>query len=265
MSSGNANRLVLYNFDEVSFTESSTTPNLFTAVTLATGASGYQFLGYKMSLKPSIDIAAGANGQNLYKHRTAFIIFSNSQLTKNNIQNLSQGRYVALWENNGKNLDSFELAGVDVGLEIKPQKIRDLQENGGAYVLLLESPDTELETKLPHTFLSSTYAATVTAINTSLFLPTVTVISDIALQVAGGDSETITGTNFYGSNGSASEVVSVQWINQVSQAATTQTSVTVASNTSLTFTSVALVAGTYKLRVTTTKGVADSSQVATAS
>ncbi len=104
-----------------------------------------------------------------------------------------------------------------------------------------------------------------TAINTSLFLPTVTVISDIALQVAGGDSETITGTNFYGSNGSASEVVSVQWINQVSQAATTQTSVTVASNTSLTFTSVALVAGTYKLRVTTTKGVADSSQVATAS
>jgi len=265
MSSGNANRLVLYNFDEVSFTESATTPNLFTTITLATGCSGYQFLGYKMSVKPSVDIAAGANGQNLYKHRTAFIIFSNTQLTKNNIMNLAQGRYVALWENNGKNLESFELAGVDVGLEVKPQKIRDLQENGGAYVLLLESPDTELETKLPHTFLSSSYSGSVTAINTSLFLPTVTVISDIALQVAGGDSETITGTNFYGSNATASEVVLVEWVNQVTKARVTQTGVTVASNTSLTFTSVATPAGTYKLAVTTTKGIAESSQVATSS
>lgn len=261
---GGSSRLVLYNLDEVSFTESGTTPNLLTAITLSSGASGYQFQGYKLSLKPSVDWVAGANGQTLNKHRAAFVIFSNTQLTKNNIQNLAQGRYVAIWENNGKNTESFEVAGINIGLEGKPQKIRDLQENGAAYMILLETPDNELETKLPQTFLSTNYATTLTAINTSLFLPTVTVISDLALQVAGGDTETITGTNFYGS-GSAADVSLVQWQNQQTQALTTQTSVTVASATSITFTSVALVAGTYKLLVTTSKGVATSTQTGVAS
>ena len=170
---GGGSRLVVYNYDEVSFTESGTTPNLFTAITLTSGASGYQFQGYKLSLKPSVDVVAGASGQSLFKHSTAFVIFSNTQLTKNNIQNLAQGRYVVLYENNGKNTESFELMGVNVGLELKPQKIRDLQVDGAAYTLLLQTPDAELETKLPQTFLSSTYAATLTAVNTTLFLNSV--------------------------------------------------------------------------------------------
>jgi hypothetical protein len=265
MTSGNKNRLVLYNFDEVSFTESATTPNLFTAITMATNCSGYQFEGYKASLKPSLDIVTGANSQNMLKHRLAFVVYSNTQLTKNNLQNLMQGRYVGLYENNGKNNNSFELMGVDVGVEVKPQKIRDLGENGAAYMMLLESPDTELETKFPHTFLSTNYATSLAAVNTSLCLPTVTTISDIALQVAGGDTETITGTKFYGSNGSASEVLLVEWENTVTKARTTQTAVTVVSDTSITFTSVALAAGTYRLIVTTTKGEGVSTQVATAS
>jgi len=261
---GGGSRLILYNFDEVSFTESGTTPNLFTAITLASGASGYQFQGYKLSLKPSLDVVAGASGQGLLKHTIAFVVFSNTQLTKNNIQNLLQGRYVALYENNGKNTESFELMGVNVGLEIKPQKIRDLQVDGAAYTLLLQTPDAELETKLPQTFLSSTYSASLTAINATLFLPTVTNLSTLALSAAGGTSVTVTGTNFYGSIGLASEVASVQWQNTITKALTTQT-VTVASNTSITLTSVALTAGTYQLIVTTTKGVATSTQIAVAS
>lgn len=262
MASGNQNRLVIWNWDEVVFTESGTTPNLLTAATLASGASGYQIQGYKISLRPSVDIVAGANGQSLIKNRVAFVVFANSQLTKNTIQNLMQGRYTIAYENNGKNEHSWEVMGVGVGLEIKPQKIRDLQENGAAYMLLLETPETELDVKLPQTFFITSYAATTTAILATLFLPTVTNISDLTIDTAGGNAETITGTNFFGSIGLASEVVSVQWINQTTQAATTQTSVTVASATSITFTTVALAAGTYKLRVTTTKGVADSTQIA---
>jgi len=261
---GGSSRLVIYNYDEVSFTESGTTPNLFTAITLASGASGYQFQGYKLSLKPSVDMVAGPSGQGLFKHSANFVVFSNTQLTKNNIQNLAQGRYVVLYENNGKNTESFELMGVNVGVEMKAQKIRDLQVEGAAYTLLLSTPDAELETKLPQTFLSSTYSATLTAVNTTLFLPTVTNLSTLALTAAGGTSVTVTGTNFYGSIGLASEVASVQWQNTITKAYTTQT-VTVASNTSITLTSVALTAGTYQLIVTTTKGVATSTQIAVAS
>lgn len=265
MSSGNQNRLVIWNWDEVTFTESSSTANLLTALTMATGCSGYQVQGYKISLRPSMDIVAGASGQSLIKQRSAFVIFSNSQVTKNTIQNLMQGRYVIAYENNGKNENSWEVMGVGAGLELKPQKIRDLQENNAAYMLLLETPENELEPKLPQTFFITSYAATTTAILTSLFLPTVTTISDLALQVAGGDTETITGTNFFGSIASSSDVQLVEWVNTVTGARTIQTSVTVASATSITFTSVALAAGTYRLAVTTSKGVAESTQTATAS
>lgn len=262
---GGDSRLVLYNFSEVSFTESSTTPNLLTAITLASGASGYQFQGYKLSLKPSVDIVAGANGQNLFKHRIAFVIFENTQLQKNNIQTLKDGRYVALYENNGKNNDSFELSGINVGLEVKPQKIRDLQTDGAAYMLLLETPDAELETKLPQTFLSTNYSTTLTAVNTTLYLPTITTVSNLSVSAAGGTAETITGTNFYGSLGASSEVTSVDWVNVGTLQLTNQATYTVASNTSITLTSVALTAGGYKLRVTTRKGYVDSGSVIIAS
>lgn len=257
--------LVLVNNDDwSSFTESAATPNLVTAVTLASGASAYAFQGYKISLKPSVDVVEGPDGRNAYIHRQAFIIYANSQVQKNNIQRLAQGRVKSLHENAGKNDDSFEWMGIGVGLQMKAQKIRDLQENGAAYMILLETPTNEPEAKLPQTYLATNYAGTVTARAALLFLPTVTVISDLAISAAGGDAETITGTNFHGS-GSNPDVLSVQWVNRVTGALTTQTAVTVASATSLTFTSVALTAGTYNLRVTTTKGFVTSTIIVTVS
>ena len=261
---GGDSRLVLYNLSEVSFTESAATPGLITAITMASGASGYAFQGYKTSLKPSVDTALAGLGQTQYKHRTQFMVFENSQLAKNNIQNLANGRYVAIIENNGKNSNSFEIYGLTIGLEIKPQKIRDLGENGAAYLLLLETPETDLEPLLPQTFFITSYTASLTALNVTLFLPTVTNLSNLALSASGGGSETVTGTNFYGSGAVASEVLSVGWVNQITGAVVAQTTYTVASATSITMASavVAMPAGSYRLRVTTTKGIADSTQVA---
>ena len=158
--------LVLVNNDDwSSFTESAATPNLVTAVTLASGASAYAFQGYKISLKPSVDVVEGPDGRNAYIHRQAFIIYANSQVQKNNIQRLAQGRVKSLHENAGKNDDSFEWMGIGVGLQMKAQKIRDLQENGAAYMILLETPTNEPEAKLPQTYLATNYAGTVTALN----------------------------------------------------------------------------------------------------
>jgi hypothetical protein len=255
---GGDSRLVLYNFSEISFTESGSTPGLRTAMTLSSGASGYQMQGYKVSLKPSVDAVDDQAGVTRWKQRVAFIIFANDQLTKNTIQRMALGRYVAIYENNGKNADSFEIMGINSGLIMKPQKVRDLQENSSAYLILLETPDNELEPNLPATFYSSSYASTLSAVNTTLYLPTVTNISDLTISTGGGDAETITGTNFYGSLASASEVVSLYWINQATQARTQQTSFTVASATSISLSSVALAAGLYALEVTTKKGIAVS-------
>lgn len=265
VKAGTMPRLILFNYDDVTaVTTSTSTPNLISGLTLATNTVGYVFDGYKQDIKPTQEIIAPSNGLNQFKHSVNFIVYNIDQLQKNNVQRLAKGKFIAIAENKGKSVNSFEVYGLGSGLEIVPGVARDSFANGGGYLITLATQENEFEPLLPQTILSTDYTVTKALVEEYAGLPTVTVISDLALQVAGGDTETITGTNFYG-NGATSAVLSVKWVNQTTLAETTQTSITVASDTSITFTSVALVAGPYKLRVTTTRGFADSIQIAIAS
>lgn len=265
LKSGTRPRLFLANYDDlVSVTVSTSTPNLITAATFATGGTSFLFEGFKQDMKPTQEFIAPSNGANQVKHGVSFVVYDISQLQKNNLQRVNKGRFIAIVENNGKNADSFEFYGLGSGLEIVPGLTRDTYANGGGYLITLATPESEFEPLLPQTFFSTDYATTLALVEEYAALPTVTVISDLALQVAGGDTETITGLNFFG-NGSSSAVLSAQWVNQSTGAKTTQTSITVTNDTTITFTSVALTAGAYRLRITTTKGYADSTQVAIAS
>lgn len=265
LKSGTKPRLLLANYDDVlSVTESASTPDLITAITMATNTVFYVFEGYKQDVKPTQEVIDSGSGQNLFSHKVSFVVYDISQTQKTNLQRMAKGRFVAVLENKGKGSDSFEVYGLGSGMELVPGLVRDPLANGGGYLINLSTADGEFEPKLPQTYFDTDYATTLADMNELAALPTVTTISDLALQVAGGDSETITGTNFYG-NGASSVVTSVQWINQATLAATTQTSVTVASDTSITFTSVALTAGAYRLRVNTAFGSADSTQIAIAS
>lgn len=265
LKSGTRNRLFLANYDDLlSATLSTSTPNLISSLTMATGTVFQLFEGFKQDVKPTQEVIAPSNGSNQFKHGVGFIVYEITQLQKNNLQRLTKGTVIAILENKGKNSESFEIYGLGSGLQIVPGVVRDSYANGGGYLLALATPDGEFEPKLPQTIFATDYATTLALVEEYAGLPTVTVISDIALQVAGGDTETITGTNFYG-NGASSVVISAKWINQVTQAATTQTGLTVGSDTSITFTSVPLAAGSYRLRVTTTRGETDSTQVAIAS
>ena len=265
LKTGTQPRLFLMNYDDLlSVTTSTSTPNLLTALTFATNTVSYLFEGYKQDVKPTQEVIAPSNGQNQFKHNLNFLVYEISQLQKNNLQRLAKGRFIAIVENKGKDANAFEVYGLNSGLELVPGVVRDPLANGGGYLISLATMENEFEPLLPQTLFDTDYATTKALVEEYAGLPTVTTISDLALQVAGGDSETITGTNFYGNTG-ASAVLSVEWVNQTTGAKTTQTGVTVASDTSITFTSVALVAGAYRLRVTTTRGYADSTQTAIAS
>ena len=102
---------------------------------------------------------------------------------------------------------------------------------------------------------AGTWSASKTALEALLFLPTLPTVSPLAAAAAGSTALTLTGTNFYG-GGSNSAVLAVDYINNSTGAVVSQTTYTVASNTSITMTSVAMPAGSYKIRVTTTKGIA---------
>lgn len=260
LKSGTIPRLYLFNYDDVvSVTESATTPNLITAITLASNTVAHVFEGYKQDVKPTQEVIAPGNGANQLKHGLGFIVYEITQLQKNNLQKVIKGRFIAAVENKGKENEAFEVYGLGSGMEIVPGVARDSYANGGGYIIQLATPENEFEPLLPQTIFTTDYATTLALLNEYAGLPTVTVISDVAISTAGGDAETITGTNFYGNLGS-SAVTAVKWVNQSSQVETTQTSVTVASDTSITFSSVALTAGTYRLKVYTTRGNALSSQ-----
>lgn len=259
LKSGTEPRLYLFNYDDVLDGTVGSTPNLFTALVLSSNTVGFVFEGFKQDVKPTQEVIAPGNGANQLKHNLGFVVYDITQLQKNNLQKVVKGRFVAVVENKGKNSESFEVYGFAAGMEIVPGVAKDSYANGGGYIIQLATPENEFEPKLPQTIYDTDYATTKALLDDYAALPTVTVISDVDISTAGGQTETITGTNFYGGLGSTA-LESVEWENQATKALTSQTSVTTASDTSLTFSSVALAAGTYRLKVTTTRGSALSSQ-----
>ncbi len=161
LQGGASPKLYLANYDDVTgYTEDGSTDNLITDLTFATGKVTYQYEGYRNSLVPTVEAITPDSGQTLYKHQLGFFIFDKSQATKNQIQKMALGRFIAIIENNGKDANSFEVYGLNKGLEMVAQPIRAVNENNGAYTLLMASPEGEEEAKLPQTLFDTDYATT---------------------------------------------------------------------------------------------------------
>jgi hypothetical protein len=230
-----------------------------TAITLVAGASAFSVDGIKQSLKPKFERQAAPTGQTLYKHTADFFYFEYSQLAKNNIARMGNGRYVAIYQNAKQDEDAFEVLGLDAGIEMS-ELLRAPQENGGAVKIVLTSAENEFESKPPPTMLVTDYPGTVSYLATLLALPTLTDVSPLAAAAAGGTALTLTGTNFYG-GGTNDAVVKVEYVNNTTKAIVEETGFVTASNLSITIAaSVAMAAGSYQVRVTTIKGQVQGTQ-----
>lgn len=259
LQGGTRPRLIVINKEDIA----SVTYGLngvITAITLKSGKVAHAFEGFRNSVVPSLEKTTAPSGQALWKHISNFFVYENTQLWKNTLQKFANGKFVTIYQNAQQDSNAFEVQGLGNGLELQDGAVNNKNENGGAYNLILASGE-QLEAKPPVTLDGGGgFAANLAIVDALLYLPSITNITDLAISTAGGDAETITGTNFFG-GGSASDVQSVKWVNQSNQAETTQTSVTVTNNTTLSFSSVALAAGNYKLKVTTNRGIALSTAV----
>jgi hypothetical protein len=149
-------RLILFNFDDIEgFDEDS--DNNITDITLKQGATGYEFLGFRNDVKKSEEVVKPEVGIPKFKHNVGFVVYENTQVQKNNVENIARGRFVAIVENKGKDNNAFEVVGKGVGLEIVAGPIRNAHENGGFFVISLSTPDDqgELEPQLPQTLKAS--------------------------------------------------------------------------------------------------------------
>jgi len=229
-----------------------------TGITLANNKSGFKYEGFGKSVTPQIEAIKSASGQNLAKHQVGLVVFDRSQKAKNNIQKIMLGDFAAVVRSKVKDSTAFEVYGLGSALQLVPGVIHQLNENNGAYSVILATPDGLFEPKLPPTFYDGTsFATTNDVVSAFWYLPAVLNLSVLAVTAAGGTALTVNGKNFFGS-GAAADVSSVKWVNQSTLAEVNQTGLTISSNTVLSFSSVALTAGTYKLKVTTSKGVAFS-------
>lgn len=151
-ASGTRARLLLANYDQVEQLEEDADGNIIDIV-LAAGAYLYEFLGFRNDVKKSEEVIKPDVGIPKFKHLVGFVVYENTQVQKNNVENIARGRFIAFVENKGKDANVFEVVGKEVGVEIVAGAIRNAYENGGFFVINLATPDDqgELESKLPQT------------------------------------------------------------------------------------------------------------------
>jgi hypothetical protein len=153
-ASGTRARLLLGNYDDIEELTEDADGNIVDIV-MAPGAFLYEFLGFRNDVKKSEEVIKPDVGIPKFKHNVGFVVYENTQVQKNNVENIARGRFIAFAENKGKDANVFEVVGKEVGLEIVAGAIRNAYENGGFFVISLSTPDDqgELESKLPQTLL----------------------------------------------------------------------------------------------------------------
>lgn len=254
-------RLILINFEELGSVVFNSN-DVITNITMATNRCAYLFEGARDSLVKSEELIVPDSKISVFRHKIDFRVYDITQLQKNNLQNMSRGKYIAITENTQKNAQSFEIHGLNAGLVLAPGSLRASNANNGIWTLSLQSAEGQEEIKLPQTIFATDWATTSTLVTGLTFPPTITNLSVTNILVAGGTTVTVTGTNYFGGVGSG-QIIGSAWINQVTGARVTQP-LSSATNTTINFTSAAVAAGFYRFEVTTTRGVATSTAVISA-
>lgn len=137
---GTKTRALVMNYDDVSGYTEDIDGNI-TGITLTPGSYAHEFIGYRNDVKSSQDVVRPDTGITQFMHHFGMTIYDRTQVQKNNVQNLSRGLFVVIVENRGNDEGSFEVLGLDVGLEMNAGPIRNSHENGGFFILTFSTQE----------------------------------------------------------------------------------------------------------------------------
>lgn len=255
----------VYVFNIEDFVSVTKSGNLVTAVNLANNTTAYKFSGFNTSVTPQVTLRRGSLSVT-WDHQVQLGIFDISQDQKDDIQRLAFGKGVGIivqnLGGNATNKAPYEIYGIGNGLILQEcSRLPADVDTGGAWTAILKSSDDRSgEAELPVSWFDTDVATTKTAVEALASLPKVFNVTPIAAAVAGGTALTVTGENFFG-GGTAEDISSVALVNNSTQTATTQTESSITDTQFSIASTTALVAGTYFVRVTTSKGTADGDPV----
>lgn len=255
-------RLVLMNFKDIaSFTVQGANPSIIEGFTLKSGTQAFSFQGVRNSLVPEQHYAPGRFSPSSYEHMVNFLVWEFTQAQKDNLEAMAIEKQVAIVQNADK---TFEVYGIRNGLEvITNDRLPGDQDTGGGFSIVLKTSENEAkEPKLPRTFFLTDFATTLDLVDDLLNFPIVFNISPLTGTTTGADVFTITGKNFFDTAASpAADVTSLDWVDSL-LAVTNQAAFVVDSDTQISIaSSVALIAETYGIRVTTGAGVVTGQKI----
>lgn len=238
-----------------------------TDIVLKNGKVGYEFQGFGTSVVPNHTMRRSPSSVT-YDHIVQLQIFDVNQAQKNNLEKAVLGRQIAIVKNmsNDKDKNYFEIYGLDIGLQVSELTREPANsETGGSFTGTFRTlEDRPAERKMPLTWFDTDLATTEAKIRSKLHLPIVININPIVGAVTGGTNFIILGDNFFNADGSAEDVTRIDWVDEQEQATQQAGAFIVSANDRITITdSIPLPAGIYKIRVTTSNGVAESGFIVT--
>ncbi len=257
--------VILFNKDDVASITRAVVDgaNVITDITLKNGKIAYEFQGFGTSVVPNYNQRRN-QASVTYDHVVQLQVYEVSQAMKNALEKAALGKMVGIVKNQSNTTlkNFYEVYGLGNGLMLtdNPREPANI-ETGGSFTCIFRTDENQSgEGKMPETWFDTDEATTTTLIRGKLHLPVVDNISPVVGVAAGGDSYTITGLNFQDIDG-ADDVTSLDWVDSIATV-TNQAAFTIDSNTQISIaTSIALAAGTYKIRVTTSTGIAESALV----
>lgn len=152
---GVGDTLYLVNYEDwqdATVTAGATNNIELTAITMASSKFIYKVeMAAANSIRPRYEISR-ENGRVRFKHYVEFSIERDDPDTKEQIQQLDLGRFVAIVFTN---TDRIEVFGADTGLTREGGEERNFYANQGAFTLTLSSDDETLEPWMPKTYVGT--------------------------------------------------------------------------------------------------------------
>lgn len=167
--SGVSDRLILINKPDIVSINYGSSKEIISSITLGTSKTAFAIYGKNDSVDPKTEFARQRFSSN-DNHEVSFRIFGNTVSIKQQLNKMSEGKYLAIVENNyrgSSDADSaFEVYGEIAGLELAERSRMPTDvESEGSWLSILRTPERSKEPRVPASFWDTNYATTKAAID----------------------------------------------------------------------------------------------------
>lgn len=157
---------ILINYDDWKAATKTRTVGVYSAISMASGATGYLFTSHEAAFEGSVTMNKGTY-VNSFGHQFIMRAFDRTQNLKNDVNKIAHGKYVIISQNldTAKPETKYEVYGDENGLVASAIEFNSTDADGIAYAITLASEDNARESEVPASIYVTSEEATDTLVN----------------------------------------------------------------------------------------------------